>query len=56
MFEVNTIRWVAHGSNALPSVQQLHRRDTFNHLTTWLEDARQHSNSNMVIMLIGNKR
>ena len=33
-----------------------HRRDTFNHLTTWLEDARQHSNSNMVIMLIGNKR
>uniref|UniRef100_A0A672G7Q2 RAB2A, member RAS oncogene family n=1 Tax=Salarias fasciatus TaxID=181472 RepID=A0A672G7Q2_SALFA len=31
------------------------RRDTFNHLTTWLEDARQHSNSNMVIMLIGNK-
>lgn len=33
-----------------------YRRDTFNHLTTWLEDARQHSNSNMVIMLIGNKR
>uniref|UniRef100_A0A671FGF4 RAB2A, member RAS oncogene family n=1 Tax=Rhinolophus ferrumequinum TaxID=59479 RepID=A0A671FGF4_RHIFE len=31
------------------------RRDTFNHLTTWLEDARQHSNSNMGIMLIGNK-
>ncbi|KAJ7349521.1 Ras- protein Rab-2A [Desmophyllum pertusum] len=30
-------------------------RDTFNHLTTWLEDARQHSSSNMVIMLIGNK-
>merc|ERR1711911_26923 len=23
--------------------------------TTWLEDARQHSSSNMVIMLIGNK-
>lgn len=33
-----------------------YRRDTFNHLTSWLEDARQHSNSNMVIMLIGNKR
>ena len=31
------------------------RRDTFDHLTTWLEDARQHSSSNMVIMLIGNK-
>ena len=31
------------------------RRDTFEHLTSWLEDARQHSSSNMVIMLIGNK-
>ena len=32
------------------------RRETFDHLTSWLEDARQHSSSNMVIMLIGNKR
>ncbi len=31
------------------------RRHTFNHLTSWLEDARQHATSNMVIMLIGNK-
>jgi hypothetical protein len=30
------------------------RRDTFNHLTSWLEDAQQHANSNMTIMLIGN--
>lgn len=37
-------------------VYDITRRDTFDHLTTWLEDARQHSNSNMVIMLIGNKR
>ncbi|KRZ93538.1 Ras-related protein Rab-2 [Trichinella sp. T8] len=36
-------------------VYDITRRDTFNHLTSWLEDARQHSNSNMVIMLIGNK-
>merc|ERR1712137_193006 len=36
-------------------VYDITRRDTFNHLTTWLEDARKHSNSNMVIMLIGNK-
>lgn len=36
-------------------VYDITRRETFNHLTTWLEDARQHSNSNMVIMLIGNK-
>lgn len=32
-----------------------YRRDTFLHLTSWLEDAKQHSSSNMVIMLIGNK-
>lgn len=36
-------------------VYDITRRETFNHLTIWLEDARQHSNSNMVIMLIGNK-
>lgn len=36
-------------------VYDITRRDTFEHLTTWLEDARQHSSSNMVIMLIGNK-
>lgn len=36
-------------------VYDITRRDTFTHLTTWLDDARQHSNSNMVIMLIGNK-
>ncbi len=35
---------------------KIKRRETFSHLTIWLEDARQHSNSNMVIMLIGNKR
>ena len=31
------------------------RRDTFDHLTTWLEDCRKYSNANIVIMLIGNK-
>ena len=36
-------------------VYDITRRETFNHLTSWLEDARQHSNSNMTIMLIGNK-
>ncbi|KAJ6386293.1 hypothetical protein OIU77_029296 [Salix suchowensis] len=30
-------------------------RETFNHLASWLEDARQHANPNMSIMLIGNK-
>ncbi|XP_062584882.1 ras-related protein Rab-2-like, partial [Saccostrea cucullata] len=41
--------------NHIVTIVLFARRDTFNHLTTWLEDARQHSNSNMVIMLIGNK-
>ena len=36
-------------------VYDITRRDTFKHLTRWLEEARQHSQSNMVIMLIGNK-
>lgn len=36
-------------------VYDITRRETFSHLTSWLDDARQHSNSNMTIMLIGNK-
>lgn len=35
--------------------ENFHRRETFNHLASWLEDARQHANANMTIMLIGNK-
>ena len=41
---------VARSQLALPC-----RRETFNHLASWLEDARQHANPNMTIMLIGNK-
>lgn len=36
-------------------VYDITRRETFNHLANWLEDARQHATANMVIMLIGNK-
>eukprot|EP00013_Stygamoeba_regulata_P018472 CAMPEP_0177670808 /NCGR_PEP_ID=MMETSP0447-20121125/24310_1 /TAXON_ID=0 /ORGANISM="Stygamoeba regulata, Strain BSH-02190019" /LENGTH=218 /DNA_ID=CAMNT_0019178043 /DNA_START=43 /DNA_END=699 /DNA_ORIENTATION=- len=36
-------------------VYDITRRETFEHLASWLEDARQHSHSNMTIMLIGNK-
>lgn len=36
-------------------VYDITRRETFNHLATWLEDARQHAIANMTIMLIGNK-
>lgn len=36
-------------------VYDITRRDTFTHLTRWLEEVRQHGNPDMVIMLIGNK-
>jgi Ras-related protein Rab-2A len=36
-------------------VYDITRRETFEHLTTWLDDAKAHSSSQMVIMLIGNK-
>nr|ACF24570.1 Ras-related small GTPase Rab2 [Gymnochlora stellata] len=37
-------------------VYDITRRDTFNHLTQWLKEARQNSShQDMVIMLIGNK-
>eukprot|EP01101_Sappina_pedata_P010993 TRINITY_DN70_c0_g1_i1.p2 TRINITY_DN70_c0_g1~~TRINITY_DN70_c0_g1_i1.p2 ORF type:complete len:221 (-),score=91.35 TRINITY_DN70_c0_g1_i1:105-767(-) len=36
-------------------VYDITRRETFSHLTSWLEDARQHASSEMVILLIGNK-
>ncbi|KAH0626232.1 hypothetical protein JD844_001077 [Phrynosoma platyrhinos] len=36
-------------------VYDITRRETFNHLNSWLEDARQQSSAHMVIMLIGNK-
>jgi len=41
--------------NSLNTTKKNTRRDTFKHLTTWLEDARQHANANTTIMLIGNK-
>lgn len=43
------------GSAGALLVYDVTRRETFNHLTRWLEEARNNSNSNMIIMLIGNK-
>merc|ERR1712137_698043 len=37
------------------SFRSITRRETFSHLSSWLEDARKHSNKDMTIMLIGNK-
>lgn len=36
-------------------VYDITRRDTFQHLSRWLEEAQQHAHENMVILLIGNK-
>uniref|UniRef100_A0A6V7QS57 Ras-related protein RABB1c n=1 Tax=Ananas comosus var. bracteatus TaxID=296719 RepID=A0A6V7QS57_ANACO len=46
--------WDTRAAGAL-LVYDITRRETFNHLASWLEDARQHANANMTIMLIGNK-
>lgn len=37
-------------------VYDITRRVTYNHLTSWLTDARNLTNPNTVIMLIGNKK
>ncbi|XP_060636048.2 ras-related protein Rab-2B isoform X1 [Anolis sagrei] len=36
-------------------VYDITKRDTFNHLQSWLEDTRKNSSSHIVIVLIGNK-
>ena len=36
-------------------VYDITRRESFQHLTTWVEDVRSHSNPNMTIMLVANK-
>eukprot|EP00997_Jenningsia_sp_PLL12_P006802 NODE_3374_length_781_cov_97.823770_g2497_i1.p1 GENE.NODE_3374_length_781_cov_97.823770_g2497_i1~~NODE_3374_length_781_cov_97.823770_g2497_i1.p1 ORF type:complete len:207 (+),score=27.14 NODE_3374_length_781_cov_97.823770_g2497_i1:75-695(+) len=43
------------GASGALLVYDVTRRETFDHLQSWLEDARQNSNTNMTIMLIGNK-
>ena len=36
-------------------VYDITRRDSFTHLSRWLEEAKQHAHASMVILLIGNK-
>ncbi|THU70535.1 hypothetical protein C4D60_Mb08t26020 [Musa balbisiana] len=36
-------------------VYDITRRETFNHLASWLEDLSEHAGANVTIMLIGNK-
>ncbi|KAI9203115.1 ras-related protein rab-2A-like protein [Polychytrium aggregatum] len=36
-------------------VYDMTRRDSFNHLLTWLEDVRQHGNEDIITMLVANK-
>jgi len=43
------------GTTGALLVYDITRRDTFDHLTEWLEDCKKYSNPNIVIMLIGNK-
>ncbi|GAV86708.1 Ras domain-containing protein, partial [Cephalotus follicularis] len=41
------------GATGALLVYDITRRETFNHLVNWLEDAQQHANPNKTIMLIG---
>merc|ERR1712232_692009 len=43
------------GASGALMVYDISRRDTFNHLTRWLEEVRANANANLAIMLIGNK-
>ena len=36
-------------------VYDITRKETFEHMRSWLEDARAHSNNDMAIVLVGNK-
>jgi len=46
------MKFSAHGALL---VYDITRRETFNHLKGWLAEVREHSNKEMIIMLIGNK-
>ena len=37
-------------------VYDITRRDTFNHVTKWLEEVQTNSSKSIVIILIGNKK
>jgi len=43
------------GANGALLVYDISRRETFNHLKSWLAEVQEHSNKEMIIMLIGNK-
>lgn len=43
------------GASGALLVYDITRRDTFEHLDWWLDTIRTYANSNVVIMLIGNK-
>ena len=51
------VSWLRRENNELLYIYALiiFRRETFSHLTSWLEESRQHASPNMTIMLIGNK-
>ena len=43
------------GSCCALLVYDVTRRDTFNSLVTWMEEAKEYTNNHLVIMLVGNK-
>merc|ERR1712063_191869 len=51
----STTRSYYRGAAGALLVYDITRRETFEHLQSWLEDCRRYSNKDIVIMLIGNK-
>merc|ERR1711920_445426 len=43
------------GSSGALLVYDISRRESFDHVASWLEQARQNANANIAIMLVGNK-
>lgn len=43
------------GATGALLVYDITRRETFDHLVTWLDDCRKYASNNIVIILIGNK-
>ncbi|KAL2634104.1 hypothetical protein R1flu_005583 [Riccia fluitans] len=43
------------GAAGVVIVYDITRRDTFNHLNKWLEDARKHGSPNTTVIIVGNK-
>lgn len=55
LLQVRYLFMTSRGSNSTKSILNMVRRETFTHLTRWLDEARQNGNPQMSFILVGNK-